>query len=79
MNEIEKLKEELRIAKTHAAADFEEMRAKSLNVMRQVADDLRTINIALTRPVPKVSSCRHLTATTWDDVSQHITHLESLK
>jgi hypothetical protein len=83
-NELVELKEsliaaqsEIAVQKVHTRADFEELRARSLGIIKKEVTDLENVEIALSRPIPKVETAKDVVKAVVDSLHTYIKDLEA--
>ncbi len=74
--QLQELQSELAVQKVHARADYEELRARSLGVLKKEVMDLENVEIALSRPIPKVETAKDVVTVVVDSLQAYINDLE---
>ena len=74
--QLQEMQNELAVQKVHARADYEELRARSLGVLKKEVTDLENVEIALSRPIPKVETAKDVVTMVVDTLQAYINDLE---
>lgn len=69
-------KDELSVQRVHARADYETLRAGCLSVLKKDVAELENVEVALSRPIPKVEMAREVVKTVVDSLNSYIRDLE---
>lgn len=75
-SQLQELQSELGVQKVHARADYEELRSRSLGVLKKEVMDLENVEIALSRPIPKVETAKDVVTVVVDSLQAYINDLE---
>lgn len=67
------------IQKTHARADYEALRADSMNVIKAAVAELENVDVALSREIPKTYLAREVVQAVVDSLIKHVGSLEQKK
>ena len=70
---------QLEIERTHSRADHEELRAKTLAVLREATREMGEVDIALSRPAPKAEFVRDVLRSVADELINYHRQLEENK
>lgn len=74
--QLQELQSEMAVQKVHARADYEQLRARSLGVLKKEVMDLENVAIALSRPIPKVETAQDVVTVVVDSLQAYINDLE---
>lgn len=74
--QLQELQSEMAVQKVHARADYEQLRARSLGVLKKEVMDLENVAIALSRPIPKVETAKDVVTVVIDSLQTYINDLE---
>ncbi len=74
--QLQELQSEMAVQKVHARADYEELRSRSLGVLKKEVMDLENVAIALSRPIPKVETAKDVVTVVVDSLQAYINDLE---
>jgi hypothetical protein len=77
--QLQEMQSELTIQKVHARTDYEQLRARSLRVLKKEVMDLENVEIALSRPIPKVEMAKDVVTVVVDALQAYINDLEGKK
>lgn len=68
--------EDTGVQKTHARADYEALRADSMNVIKAAVAELENVDVALSREIPKTYLAREVVQAVVDSLIKHVESLE---
>jgi len=76
-NSLIEVQNEIAIQKVHTRADFEELRSRSLGVLKKEVAELENVEIALSRTIPKVETAKDVVSAVVDSLQTYIRDLEA--